>query len=383
MDDRVLLAHGSGGVLSHELIEDVFARHFANPLLDPLGDSAVADTLPPGRLAFTTDSYVVQPLFFPGGDIGKLAVCGTVNDVAVVGATPLYLSAGFILEEGLPMATLQRIVVSMAETAQAAGVQIVTGDTKVVNRGAADGLFINTAGVGVVPVGVALGPRHMCPGDAILVNGTLGDHGIAVMLKREGLAFGSTLESDCAPLNGLVATILHAAPGMVRCMRDATRGGLATVLNEWVTPGMGARLVSCSSGSGPHTASGDSHPESIASGPEAADAGGRACPERSRRNLGIEIEEADIPVREGVRAACEFLGLDPLYAANEGKLVVAVAPEAGEAVLTALRAHPLGGDAALIGHVTAEHAGRVVIRTPYGGRRILQMLTGAQLPRIC
>ncbi len=352
MDDRILLAHGSGGVLSHELIEDVFARHFANPLLDPLGDSAVADALPPGRLAFTTDSYVVQPLFFPGGDIGKLAVCGTVNDVAVVGATPLYLSAGFILEEGLPMETLQRVVVSMAETAQAAGVQIATGDTKVVNRGAADGLFINTAGIGVVPVGVALGPHHLRPGDAILVNGPLGDHGIAVMLKREGLAFGSTLESDCAPLNGLVAAILNAAPGLVRCMRDATRGGLATVLNEWVR---GARRVSCSGDSGPPTVS----------------------------EVGIDLEETNIPVREGVRAACEFLGLDPLYAANEGKLVVAVAPEAGEAVLAALREHPLGRDAALIGHVTAEHAGRVVIRTPYGGRRILQMLTGAQLPRIC
>ncbi len=350
MDDRILLAHGSGGVLSHELIENVFACHFANSLLDPLGDSAVADALPSGRVAFTTDSYVVQPLFFPGGDIGKLAVCGTVNDVAVVGATPLYLSAAFILEEGLPMETLQRVVVSMAKTAGTAGVQIVTGDTKVVNRGAADGLFINTAGVGVVPVGLALGPRYLCPGDAILVNGTLGDHGIAVMLKREGLVFGSTLESDCAPLNGLVAAVLNAAPGMVRCMRDATRGGLATVLNEWVTPArIGARS------SDPHAVSG----------------------------AGIELEEADVPVREGVRAACEFLGLDPLYAANEGKLVIAVAPEAAEAALAALRAHPLGRDAALIGHVTAEHAGRVVMRTPYGGRRILQMLTGAQLPRIC
>jgi hydrogenase expression/formation protein HypE len=350
MDDRVLLAHGSGGVLSHELIASVFARYFSNPLLDSLGDAAVAEALPPGRVAFTTDSYVVQPLFFPGGDIGKLAVCGTVNDVAVVGATPLYLSAGFILEEGLSMEMLQRVVISMAETARSANVQIVTGDTKVVNRGAADGLFINTAGVGVVPVGVELGPHHMRPGDAILVNGTLGDHGIAVMLKREGLAFGSTLESDCAPLNGLVAAILNAAPGMVRCMRDATRGGLATVLNEWVSaPELGART----------------------SDPDAGTA------------VGIEIEEASLPVREDVRAACEFLGLDPLYAANEGKLVVAVAPEAAEAALVALREHSLGRGAALIGHVTAEHAGRVVMRTPYGGRRILQMLTGAQLPRIC
>jgi hydrogenase expression/formation protein HypE len=356
MRDHILLAHGSGGVLSHELIEGVFARHFANPLLDPLGDSAVADALPPGRLAFTTDSYVVQPLFFPGGDIGKLAVCGTVNDVAVVGATPLYLSAGFILEEGLSLETLQRIVVSMAKTARDAGVQIVTGDTKVVNRGAADGVFINTAGVGVVPPGVALGPHHLRPGDVILVNGTVGDHGIAVMLKREGMAFGSTLESDCAPLNGLIAALLSAAPGMVRCMRDATRGGLATVLNEWVMQKGATKGAS------------DLPPsETPLTGDE----------------VGIEIEEAHIPVREGVRAACEFLGLDPLYAANEGKFVVAVAPDAADAALAALREHPLGREAARIGQVTAEHAGRVVIRTPYGGRRILQMLTGAQLPRIC
>ncbi len=332
----VLLAHGSGGQLSHELIRDVFARAFANPVLAELGDSAVVD-LPPGvRLALTTDSFVVQPLFFPGGDIGKLAVCGTVNDLAVAGATPLYLTAGFILEEGLPLATLERVVVSMAETARSAGVQIVTGDTKVVERGAADGLFINTAGVGSLPAGRSLAPAHLRPGDVLLINGPLGDHGLAVMLQREGLEFGSALESDCAPLNGLIAAVLAAAPGAVRCMRDPTRGGLATVLNEWAEVG-----------------------------------------------VGMMLDEAALPIREEVRGACEVLGLDPLYAANEGKVVLAVAPEAAEAALAALRAHPLGRDAACVGQVTAEHPRRVVLRTRYGARRIVELLTGAQLPRIC
>ncbi len=335
MEEQILLAHGSGGVLTHELIRDVFVRHFSNPWLDDLGDAAVLAALPPGRLALTTDSYVVQPLFFPGGDIGKLAVCGTVNDLAVAGARPLYLTAGFILEEGLPLETLTRVVVSMAETARAAGVAIVTGDTKVVEHGAADGLFINTAGVGIVPPGVALGPARLQPGDALLINGPVGDHGLAVMLQREGLRFQSTLQSDVAPLHGLIAALLDAVPGQVRCLRDATRGGLASVLNEWVS------------------------------------------------QIGIEIEEAAIPVREEVRAACEFLGLDPLYVANEGKVVVAVAAEAVDAALSVLRAHPLGRDAARIGRVTSEHAGRVVLRTPYGARRIIPMLTGAPLPRIC
>ena len=336
MDDRILLAHGSGGILSHELVRDVFVRRFANPILNDLGDSAVLDELPAGRVALTTDSYVVQPLFFPGGDIGTLAVCGTVNDLAVAGATPLFLSAGFILEEGLSLKTLERVVHSMAEMAQKAGVKIITGDTKVVESGAADELFINTAGVGIVPSGVDLASANLRPGDVLLVNGTVGDHGIAVMIQREGMDFSSALESDCAPLNGLIARVLDAAPGAVRCMRDATRGGLATVLNEWAEAG-----------------------------------------------VGIEIEEATVPIREEVRAACEFLGLDPLYAANEGKVVVATAPEAADAVLAALRAHPLGQDAAVIGRVTKEHAGRVALRTPYGAQRILLMLTGAQLPRIC
>lgn len=332
----ILLAHGSGGMLMHELVREVFVRHFANPMLEDLGDAAVLPALPAGRVALTTDSYVVQPLFFPGGDIGKLAVCGTVNDLAVSGATPLYLTCGFILEEGLPLETLERVVHSMAATAQAAGVQIVAGDTKVVERGAADQLFINTAGVGVISPEVRLGPHYLCPGDALLINGTVGDHGLAVMLEREGLGFCSDLVSDCAPLNGLIAGVLAAVPGAVRCLRDATRGGLATVLNEWAEVG-----------------------------------------------VGIEVEEPAVPVRENVRAACEFLGLDPLYAANEGKVVLAVAAEQAEAALAALRAHPLGREAALIGRVTAEHRGRVVLRTAFGARRILQMLTGAQLPRIC
>jgi hydrogenase expression/formation protein HypE len=343
MEDHILLAHGSGGVLSHELIRDVFAHHFTNRYLDDLGDAAVVGDLPLGRLAMTTDSYVVQPLFFPGGNIGELAVCGTVNDLAVVGAKPLYLTAGFILEEGLPLEILERVVVSMAAMAHEAGVYIVTGDTKVVDHGAADGLFINTAGVGVVPPGINLGPAHLQPGDTILINGTIGDHGLAVMLQREGMAFGSALESDTAPLNGMIAALLDAVPGKVRCMRDATRGGLATVLNEWSAP------------------------------PVSRPMGG----------IGIEVEEAAIPIRQEVRAACQFLGLDPLYAANEGKVVIAVAADAAETALKTLQEHPLGRNASIIGRVTDDHAGRVVLRTPYGSRRIVQMLTGAQLPRIC
>lgn len=347
MEDQILLAHGSGGVLTHELIRDVFARQFANPYLDDMGDAAIVGELPPGRMALTTDSYVVQPLFFPGGDIGKLAVCGTVNDLAVAGARPLYLTSGFIIEEGLPLNTLERIVVSMAETARVAGVRIVAGDTKVVNRGAADGVFINTAGVGVAPPGIDLSPAHLREGDVLLINGPVGDHGLAVMLQREEMGFNSTLESDVAPLHGLIAALLDAAPGQVRCMRDATRGGLATLLNEWVSP------------------------------PLIPPGGGE------KGGLGIEIEEDAIPVRDEVRAACEFLGLDPLYAANEGKVVAAVAAEAADMALATLRAHPLGRQAAIIGHVTGDHTGRVVLRTAYSARRIVPMLTGAQLPRIC
>jgi len=339
-EETVLLAHGSGGQLSHELVERVFAHHFDNPILAALNDAAVLDALTGkdgSRLAFTTDSYVISPLFFPGGDIGKLAVCGTVNDLAVMGAQPRYLSAAYILEEGLPISTLERVVASMAETARAAGVEIVTGDTKVVDHGAADGLFINTAGLGVVETGLDVQPRNLRTGDQILVSGTVGDHGIAVMMVREGLQFSTDLQSDCAPLNGLIAPLLAACPGAVHCMRDPTRGGLVGTLNEW------AQVA----------------------------------------GVGIVIEECAIPLREQVRGACEILGLDPFYVANEGKVVVAVAPEHAEAALVALRAHPLGREAAIIGQVTADHPRRVVARTPIGARRILDMLVSEQLPRIC
>ncbi|MBU0491569.1 MAG: hydrogenase expression/formation protein HypE [Chloroflexi bacterium] len=338
MTETVLLAHGSGGRLSHDLVRDVFAGRLTNPLLDELDDAAVF-ALPAGagRLAFTTDSYVVQPLFFPGGDIGKLAVCGTVNDLAMRGATPLYLSAGFIIEEGFPLADLARIVDSMAGAAREAGVSVVTGDTKIVNRGAADKVFINTAGVGVVPPGVNVGASRVQPGDAVLVSGPVGDHGMAVMTQREGLRFQSLLVSDCAPLNGLVAAMLAAAPGAVHCLRDATRGGLATVLVE--------------------------------------------VADTSR--VGIEVDETAIPVREPVRAACELLGLDPLYVANEGTLVAFCAADAADAVLTAMRAHSYGREAVRIGRTGGEHPGRVALRTALGVRRVLDMLAGEQLPRIC
>ena len=340
------MAHGSGGQLGHELIQQVFVRHFCNPTLAELNDAAIVDVLGPRsqtpgsaipQLAFTTDSYVISPLFFPGGDIGKLAICGTVNDLAVTGAVPRYLSAGFIVEEGLSLDTLERVVVSMAETAAVAGIQVVTGDTKVVDHGAADKLFINTAGVGVVPPGVRLRPADLQPGDVLLINGTVGDHGMAVMMQREGLVFTSSLVSDCAPLNGLIADVLAACPDAVRCMRDPTRGGVVATLNEWATAA----------------------------------------------GVGIEIDDKAIPLRQEVRGACEMLGLDPLYVANEGKAIIAVAPECAETALDALRAHPLGREAAIIGHVTEEHPQRVVIRTIFGARRVLDMLVGGQLPRIC
>jgi hydrogenase expression/formation protein HypE len=347
--DLILLAHGSGGRLSHDLVEKLFLRHFGNPILLQLDDSAVMD-IPTTqaqasysmdrqpRIAFSTDSYVVSPLIFPGGDIGKLAVCGTVNDLSMSGAQPLWLSAGFIIEEGLPLATLEQIVASMAVTAKAAGVQIVTGDTKVVDRGSADKLFINTAGVGLVPPGVTIAGNQAQPGDAILLNGTIGDHGMTIMTQREGLQFASPLESDCAPLNSLVAGLLQALPaGSVHCLRDPTRGGLATALNELAM----------------------------------------------HSQVGIEIDETLLPVREPVRAACELLGLDPLYVANEGKLVAIVAQEVADAGLATLRAHHYGREATIVGHVTEAHPGRVVLRTRLGARRIVDMLVGEQLPRIC
>ena len=342
--DVILLAHGSGGRLSHTLVEKLFLRYFDSPALLQLDDSAVLEIpnlQPPlsnPHLAFTTDSYVVSPLFFPGGDIGKLAVCGTVNDLSMSGARPLWLSAGFIIEEGLPLGDLERIVASMATTAKRAGVQIVTGDTKVVDHGSADKLFINTAGVGLVPTGVSIAGDQARPGDLILLNGTIGDHGMTIMTQREGLQFDSPLESDCAPLNGLVGSLLAALPlGTLHCLRDPTRGGLATTLNELA----------------------------------------------ARSGVGIEIDESVLPVRDAVRGACELLGLDPLYVANEGKLVALVAPEAAEAALAALRAHENGREAVLIGQVTEAHPGRVVLRTLLGARRIVDMLMGEQLPRIC
>ena len=334
----VLLAHGSGGRLTHELVEDVFLRHLGNPVLRTRDDAAVwtFSRSRPDRIAVTTDSYVVSPIFFPGGDIGKLAVCGTVNDLAMVGAAPLCLTAGFILEEGLALAELERVVASMAEAGREAGVSIVAGDTKVVERGGVDRMFITTAGVGEVPEGVCLSGAHVKPGDRVILSGSVGVHGMAVMSERDGLRFSFPLHSDCAPLNGLVCEMLCAGKP-IHCLRDPTRGGLATTLNE----------IACQSG------------------------------------VGIEIEEERIPVSDGVRAACELLGLDPLYVANEGKLVAFVAPEAERPVLAAMRRHRYGREATVIGQATPANPGRVVMQTPFGAHRVLDMLSGAQLPRIC
>ena len=334
MAERILLAHGSGGRLAHDLIEQVLLKPLSNPLLDRLDDAAVFDC--GGRLAFTTDSYVVQPIFFPGGDIGRLAVCGTVNDLSMVGATPLYLSLALIIEEGLLLADLERVLASVREAVLEAGVQIVTGDTKVVNQGSADGLFVNTAGVGPLPEGTEVSGWGARPGDWVILSGTIGDHGIAVLSRREGIGFSTMLLSDCAPLNGLVAGMLAASP-RVHVMRDPTRGGLATTLNE----------VAAQSG------------------------------------VSIHIEEEAVPVRPEVRGACDMLGMDPLYVANEGKLVAMVHPDDAGAVLQAMRGHRYGKDAAVIGEVRAEHPGRVVMRTALGASRIVDMLAGDPLPRIC
>jgi hydrogenase expression/formation protein HypE len=333
----IVMGHGSGGRMMAELIQHLFVPLFENDLLAQLGDSAVVDW--PGgaaRLAFSTDSFVVSPLIFPGGDIGELAVNGTVNDLAMSGACPMYLSAGFILEEGLPIETLGQIASSFAAACQEAGVQLIAGDTKVVNKGHGDGLYINTAGIGLIADGVAIGPRNARPGDVVLVSGTLGDHGIAIMSVREGLTFETLVESDTAPLNGLVQAMLETTRE-IHCLRDATRGGLAAVLNE----------LAAASG------------------------------------IGIEIEEPRVPVRPAVQAACEMLGLDPFYVANEGKLVAILPETAAEAVLGAMRAHPLGPGAALIGRVVADHPGMVVARTRIGGSRIVDLPAGELLPRIC
>jgi len=333
---RVVLAHGGGGRLGRALVEGVFLEAFRNPALEELHDGAVLD-LAGGRLAFTTDSYVVRPLFFPGGDIGSLAVHGTVNDLAMCGARPVGLSAGFILEEGLPMEDLRRIAQSMRAAALAAGVPIVTGDTKVVDRGKGDGVFINTAGVGVVPPGITISPRRARPGDALLLSGPIGQHGIAVLSVREGLAFETRIESDSAPLHDLVARVLDAAGEAVHVLRDPTRGGVASATNE------------------------------IAASAQ----------------VGIALDERAIPVPEEVRGACEILGLDPLYVASEGRCLAVVAAGRAEAALEAMRAHPLGRRAARVGGVVGEHPGRVVLRSRIGGSRIVDMLAGDQLPRIC
>jgi hydrogenase expression/formation protein HypE len=333
--DTVLLGHGSGGKLSADLVRNVFLPAFQNPLLAQLDDQAIFE-INGSRLAFTTDTFVVKPLFFPGGDMGSLAVHGTVNDLAMGGARPLFLSAAFILEEGLSMEVLSRVVHSMQQAAVAAGVAVVTGDTKVVEKGSGDQLFINTTGIGVVADGICLSANRARPGDKVLLSGSIGEHGIAILAQREGLEFESRIESDSAALHTLVAEMLRASSS-IRCMRDPTRGGLSSSLNE----------IAAQSG------------------------------------VGIELVECEIPVREDVRGACEMLGLDPLYVANEGKLVAIVEPEVVSEVLRAMRRHPLGTNARVIGTVTAANTGLVTMRTALGTTRIIDMLAGDQLPRIC
>jgi len=333
--NEILLGHGGGGKLTARLVEQIFLPAFRNPALDCLDDQAIL-TINASRVAFTTDSYVITPIFFPGSDIGELAVNGTINDLAVGGARPLYLSLAFILEEGLPISDLKRIVASAQRAAERAGVQIVTGDTKVVGRGSGDKVFINTSGIGVVPPGINLSSRYVRPGDAILLSGTIGDHGVAILSTREGLEFEGELKSDTAALHDLVATALEAS-SEIHAMRDPTRGGLAATLVEIAT----------------------------------------------RQHLGIEVDESAIPIRDTVRGACEILGLDPLLVANEGKLVAFVPGKDAERVLEAMRRHPLGRDAALIGHVTEQHADFVILRTPVGGDRVLDLPFGEALPRIC
>ncbi len=334
-DDRILLGHGSGGSLSHRLIKELFFPFLQNPILQQLDYSAVLGNLD-GEVVFTTDSYVVEPIFFPGGDIGKLAVCGTVNDLAMLGAQARYLSAGFILEEGLPVDQLKKILHSMQQAAAEAQIQIVTGDTKVVPHGAADKIFINTAGLGLRRPGISLSGCNACCGDAIIINGNIAEHGIAVMASREGLELNVSLQSDVAPLNILVAEILKKIPD-VHVMRDPTRGGLATTLNE-------IALQSA---------------------------------------VGIRIFEKDLPVAAEVQGVCEILGLDPIYVANEGKFVIFCQPQKAEIILSILHSHPYGKRARIIGQVVDQPKGKVVMETLIGGQRLIDMLAGEQLPRIC
>ncbi|WP_167631488.1 hydrogenase expression/formation protein HypE [Mariprofundus ferrooxydans] len=329
------MGHGSGGRASATLIEELFIRHFDNSLLSQGNDQA-AFNVPAGRMVISTDAHVITPLFFPGGDIGSLSVHGTINDVAMSGASPLYLAASFIIEEGFPLADLEAIVISMARASKAAGVPVVTGDTKVVERGKGDGVFITTTGIGIVPAGVDISGDRARAGDLIIVSGSIGDHGIAILSSREGLEFGTAMKSDSAALHTLVAAMVADVPG-IRCLRDPTRGGLATTLNELA----------------------------------------------SQSGVGMRIKETAIPVKAEVKGACELLGLDPLYIANEGKLVCIVAPEDAERLLTIMQKHPLAQNAAIIGTVCTDAQQMVVMATAFGGKRVVDWLAGEQLPRIC
>jgi len=335
-DNIILLAHGAGGKKSAELLRAVFLRHLGNPALALLGDAAILTGIE-GRLAFTTDAFVVAPLFFPGGDIGKLSICGTVNDLTAAGARPVALSAAFIIEEGLDIGTLEEVVISMRAAADEVGVSVVAGDTKVVPRGAADRLFITTAGLGIIPPdSTPPAPERAAPGDAVIVSGALADHGMAVMIQREGLRFSGTIHSDCAPLYHMIAAVRAVVPE-IHAMRDPTRGGLAAVLHELA----------------------------------------------EQAGVAIEVEEQAIPVHADVRTACELLGIDPLHVANEGKMVLIVPTAHADAALDALHHHPLGREAARIGQVHKAPAGRVHLRTPFGALRILDLPSGDLLPRIC
>ncbi len=334
MNNKVLLAHGSGGKLSHDLIQELFLPSLANPVLNKLDDSATMKIS--GDIAFTTDSYVVNPIFFAGGDIGKLAICGTVNDLSMSGARPLYLSLSMIIEEGFPISELARVVRSIKAASREAEVNIVTGDTKVVDRGQADKLFINTAGLGVIAAGIDISGANAKPGDKVILSGTIGDHGIAIMTQREELKFEVPVESDCAPLNKLVSQMLEASSD-IHCLRDPTRGGLATTLNEIAR----------------------------------------------QSSVGIAIEEEQVPIKESVRAVCELLGFDPVYVANEGKLIAIVKPDSADKILAQMKQNIYGKDAAIIGEVTSNHPGRVTMKPKLGPSRIMDMLSGELLPRIC
>ena len=335
MKEKILLSHGSGGRLSHQLIKELFLKKFDNSLLEKLGDSAIFEEKNI-RWAFSTDSYVIKPLFFPGGDIGKLAVSGTINDLAVAGANPLFLSCALIIEEGLELSILEEIISSMKETADKANVQIITGDTKVVEHGSADRLFINTSGVGIITAQENLSPQGIEADDRIIINGTIGDHSIATLSGREEFDFQTEIKSDCAPLNDLISKIIPACPGL-KMMRDPTRGGLATVLNEVA----------------------------------------------SEQSFAIELWEEKIPIRQEVASICEILGFDPLYLANEGKVIFVVKQEEADKLLAMARAHPLGKESQIIGKVVSEPKGKVYLRTEIGSRRVIDVLTGDQLPRIC